>query len=65
MNALNDYDSVFRISLNFVISWKIGEDQLNNEAVRNGSKACACNTCTPCKGLCPVDPVMSLIAVRP
>ncbi len=35
---------------------KMGEGRVKNWPAKNGSKECAGNTCTPCKGRCPVDP---------
>ena len=60
LNALSSLDRFFVISLNSVISWKIRKDGVKRNACPKSSKACACRTtCTPCKGLCPVDPAPS------
>ena len=39
-----------------LISSKMGEGRVKKSEAENGSKECACLTCTPCKGLRPVDP---------
>jgi len=51
--------NVFRILSLFVILRKMSESRVNKTRFKNRSKECACNTCTPCKGRCPVDPAPS------
>jgi hypothetical protein len=47
---------IFRILPLSVISRKMDEGLVNKTRRKNFSKECACPTCTPCKGLRPVDP---------
>lgn len=53
LNALSGLDGFLIISLNSVISWKIGKGRVKRIACPKSSKACAGNTCTPCEGAAP------------
>ncbi len=54
-----DAFGIYRVLEKIHISWKIRKGRVKKNRRQNGSKACACRTCAPCKGLRPVDPTPS------